>query len=187
MHLIEPFDKWVDLYRADEDVLSPFFGREYSESECRNTIYNYFIHPQWDEFGSSTLYLKILYTDYIQSYTIIELMGEWNDCLYNDIMFLKREVIDMLVEQGVKYFIIIGENVLNFHYSDDSYYEEWFDDIDDGWIVFMNFRDHIYPEMKRARIDSYVMYGPSFQHVNWRKLQPQQLFQLIQTGLSRLL
>jgi len=29
-------------------------------------------------------------------------------------------------------FILIGENVLNFHSSDDCYYEEWFQDVE--WL-----------------------------------------------------
>ena len=45
---------------------------------------------------------------------------------------------------GINKYILIGENILNFHYSDDSYYEEWFDDNgDNGWIVLLNFREHV--------------------------------------------
>ncbi|MEJ7675142.1 MAG: hypothetical protein WKF59_21170 [Chitinophagaceae bacterium] len=41
-----------------------FYGREYSEFDFSQTVYNYYIHPQWDEFGSSTLYIKVLMADY---------------------------------------------------------------------------------------------------------------------------
>jgi hypothetical protein len=187
MHLIEPYDRWRDLYAAEEDPRSPFYGRIYSETECHNTIYNYYIHPQWDEFGSSTLYCKIIFADYREGYAVIELMGEWNDCIYNDIMYLKRDLADALIEEGITKFILIGENVLNFHYSDESYYEEWFDDVEDGWIVLINFRDHVLQEMKRARIDYYVMFGALFQQVSWRKLQPQQLYRLVSEKMSRLI
>ena len=135
MQDIEPYYAWRTLYCAEEDPDSPFFGREYSEFNYTNTIYNYYLHPQWDEFGSSTLYLKILYADYDKSFAIIELIGEWNDCINNDIMFLKRDIIETLIEQGIQKYILIGENVLNFHGSDDCYYEEWFQEIEDGWIV----------------------------------------------------
>jgi hypothetical protein len=114
-------------------------------------------------------------------------MGEWNDCIYNDIMFLKRDLADAMMEEGITKFILIGENVLNFHYSDESYYEEWFDDVEDGWIVCINFRDHVLQEMKRARIDYYVMFGAMFQHIPWRKFQPQQLYLLVNNQLSKLL
>ena len=94
-------------------------------------------HPQWDGFGSSTLYIKILFVDYDEGCAIIEMIGEWNDCLHNDIMHLKREVIEDMQLEGIYRFILIGENVLNFHYSDDSYYDEWFDETADvdGWIA----------------------------------------------------
>src|SRR3954471_2860278 len=81
MHAIEPFYNWRHLYIAEEDERSPFYGREYSEFEFTNQVYNFLIHPQWDEFGSPTLYMKILYADYELKACIIELLGEWNDAL----------------------------------------------------------------------------------------------------------
>ena len=98
--------------------------------------------------GSATLYLKILYVNYDNGYCIIELLGEWNDCLYNDIMYLKRNIADDLMANGINKFILIGENVLNFHASDNDYYQEWFDDIEDGWISLVNFQDHVLLEME---------------------------------------
>src|SRR5205085_4382275 len=134
---------WQHLYTASEDPGSPFYGREYSEFEFSNTIYNFYIHPQWDDIGSETLYIKVLFVDYDEKYAIIEFIGEWNDAINNDVMLLKRDIIDELIFCGIKKFILIGENVLNFHYSDECYYEEWFDDIgEEGCIVFLNFREH---------------------------------------------
>lgn len=176
MHSIEPYFNWRELYTAEEDPRSPFYGREYSELEFTNTIYNYFIHPQWDDFGSSTLYMKILFADYEQKYVVIELIGEWNDALYNDVMTFKRDIIDHFQSEGIKHFIVIGENVLNFHYSDDSYYEEWYDDIEDGWIAFIDFQKHVLEEMKRARIDWYVNWGGELDELAWRTFKPHQLF-----------
>ena len=80
MHHLEPFYGWTDLYRSENDRSSPFYGREYSEFEFTNKIYNYAIHPQWDSFESPTLLLKVLYANYTKGYAIIELLGEWNDC-----------------------------------------------------------------------------------------------------------
>jgi hypothetical protein len=112
MHQIEPFFNWRHLYTAEEDPKSPFYGRTYSEFEFTQVVYNYFIHPQWDDFGSRTLYLKILFTDYDEQYAILELLGEWNDAIENDIMELKREIIDHLSKKGICKFILICENVL---------------------------------------------------------------------------
>ena len=176
MHSIEPYYNWRELYTAEEDPRSPFYGREYSEFEFTNTIYNYFVHPQWGDFGSSTMYMKILFTDYDRKFVVIELIGEWNDALYNDIMILKRDIIDDLQHEGIRYFMMVGENVLNFHYSDESYYEEWQEDIDDGWIVFINFQAHVLTEMKRARIDWYVNWGGELDNLPWRTFRPSQLF-----------
>ena len=173
------------MYSAAEDELSPFYGREYSEFMFTHAVYNYLIHPQWDFFGSNTLYLKILYADYQDGFAIIELLGEWNDALYNDIMILKREVIELLQEEGIDKFILLGENVMNFHASDDSYYEEWFQESEEGWIAFVNFREHVLDEFRRARIDYFVNFGGELDELNWRKWSPRQLQERISGVLAK--
>ena len=185
MQDIEPYYRWRDLYIADEDELSPFYGREYSEFEYINTIYNYVIHPQWDEFGSSTLYLKILFADYDRKFAIIEFIGEWNDCINNDIMTLKRDIIDEMLIKGINKFVLIGENVLNFHASDDCYYQEWFDDVEDGWIVALNFRDHVLSEFSRNNIDYYMLFGGELNNFPWRTYNPVQIMQIIEQVMSK--
>jgi hypothetical protein len=179
MQEIEPFYNWRDLYVAAEDPASPFYGREYSEFEYSSTVYNFYIHPQWDDFGSETMYMKVLFADYDQGFAIIEFIGEWNDAIGNDIMFLKRDIIDLMIEEGVRNFILIGENVLNFHASEEDYYEEWFDDIEDGWIVGMNFRDHVIREFNDYGIDQFILFSGRFDSIPWRRYQPPQLFALI--------
>lgn len=185
MHELEPYYSWRHLYISEEDELSPFFGREYSEFLFSNTVYDYYIHPQWDEMGSSTLYLKILYVNYSGGFCIIELLGEWNDALYNDIMYLKRNIIESLIEKGINKFIIIGENVLNFHSGDNDYYEEWFDDLEDGWIVGLNFRNHVLREFKNANLDYYISFGGKFDDFNWRCHDPNQLFRAVEAQIMR--
>ncbi|MBW6478130.1 MAG: hypothetical protein K0B37_01800 [Bacteroidales bacterium] len=184
MHDIEPFYSWRNVYIASEDERSPFFGRDYSEFEFTHAIYNHLIHPQWDEIGSPTLFIKILYTDYELQYTIIEMIGEWNDCLHNDIMYLKRNIIEPMIDQGITKFILMGENILNFHYSDDCYYEEWFNEIEDGWIVGINFRDFVIREFESANIDYYIAFGKHFNDLNWRKYLPNQLFAVIDRQMA---
>jgi hypothetical protein len=176
MHTIEPFYNWQKFYSANKDPKSPFYGREYHETLCHNTIYNHYIHPLWDEFGSQTLYIKILFADYDNHFAILELLGEWNDTLYNDIMFLYRDVIELLLDEGINHFILIGENVLDFHSDTDDYYAEWFDNIEDGWIVGLNFRQHVIEEFSEANIDQYIAFGGQFNEFPWRSLQPTQLF-----------
>jgi hypothetical protein len=179
MQNLEPYYNWQHLYIASDDELSPFYGREYSEFEYSNKIYNYYIHPQWDDIGSETLFIKILYADYEIGFAIIELIGEWNDCINNDIMLLKRDIIDVLINNGINKYILIGENVLNFHASDESYYEEWNDDIEDGWIAFMNFRQHVLQEFEAAGIDYYALLGGKINEIGWRTFEPIDLFEKV--------
>ena len=179
MHLVEPYYHWRNLYIASEDDASPFYGTEYSEFEFENKIYNYFIHPQWDNIGSPTLFLKIIYVDYEDGYCIIELIGEWNDAIENDIMILKRDIIEPLMLEGIDKFIMIGENVLNFHYSDDSYYEEWFDEVDEGWIALINFHDHVIREFEKIGVDQYFLMGGELEDIEWRTYMPFQFFKKV--------
>jgi hypothetical protein len=181
MHTIEPHYAWRLYYRAEADERSPFFGREYSEFYFTQAIYDHYIHPQWDDFGSDTLFIKIIYADYQRGFAIIEMLGEWNDCLFNDIMFFKRNVLEVLISHGINKFILIGENILNFHFSDDSYYEEWFDEIEDGWIVGMNFREHVKQEFFGENLDEYIVFGGNLDHMDeWRSYTPLRLYAYVQ-------
>jgi hypothetical protein len=185
MHTVEPYYNWRSLYTAEEDERSPFYEREYSEFEFTHHLYNFLLHPQWDDFGSETLYLKILFVDYNEGVAIIELLGEWNDAVNNDIMFLKREVADVLIAAGINKFVLLGENILNFHVSDDSYYEEWFEDVEEGWIALLNFREHVLKEIQKANLDYYLVLGGEINLVGWRTLQPLQLYQLVQSLVTK--
>jgi len=185
VHTLEPFYNWRHLYITSEDERSPFYGYENSEVMFTHQIYDHVIHPQWDDMGSETLFLKIIFADYEVGYCIIELMGEWNDCLHNDVMMLKRDVVDPLLEAGVQKFILIGENVLNFHSGDDCYYEEWFDDVADGWIAALNFRPHVVREMNDIHIDQYLVQGGELAEFSWRTYAPGQLYEKISSVVQR--
>ena len=100
-------------------------------------------------------------------------------------MILKRDIIDMMINDGINKFILIGENVLNYHYSDDCYYEEWFEDIEDGWISFMNFREHVLKEFQQANIDYYIVSGGKLNDLAWRTSTPQQLFDSIESLVQK--
>lgn len=194
MHDIEPYSNWIKYYNSSEDNRSPFFGKKYNFERYSDTIYGYYIDPAWDFMGSETLYIKILYTNYASGFTVIELFGEWNDAIYNDIMYLKRNILDELRAAGINKFILLGENVLNFHGSDDSYYEEWFDEVEDtegmvevgpGWIAAVSFPDFIQDELKKYHIDQYVNMGGTLQVSNWRTLHPLVFFDMIDGLIQR--
>lgn len=185
MHTIEPYYHWQALYDASEDERSPLFGREYHDSLCTNTVYNYYIHPQWDDMGSATLYLKILYVNYDLGFCVIELMGEWNDCLHNDIMYLKRNIAEPLIDEGINKFILIGENVLNYHAAENDYYQEWSDEIENGWIVALNLRDHVIKEFESIFVENYIAMKGPLSHFNWRPFAPEQLLHEVEKQIVR--
>ncbi|MBD0289512.1 MAG: hypothetical protein ICV79_29450, partial [Flavisolibacter sp.] len=137
-----------------------------------------------DDFGSRTLYLKVLQADYDDHYVVIELIGEWNDAIENDIMELKREVVDKFIEEGITKFILISENVLNFHSGDKDYYQEWHEEVSDeeGWIVCLNMPEATQYEFKKAKISYYI---ELMDLANWRTYKPFHLFKKIDNELSK--
>ena len=184
MFELEPHYKWRKWYTAEEDQNSPFFGRQYSEFEFKNVIYNTPIHPQWDEFGSLTLYAKILFVNYDLGFAIIEFVGEWNDLIYNDIMYFYRNIIENFIECGIDKYILIGENVHAFHADDDSYYQEWMEQMEGGWIVGLGFLGHNMSEIQAARINECIDFKYNNEFYEWRTLQPNKLFAEIDELMS---
>lgn len=181
MHDIEPFWKWRDQYIASEDARSPFRGRKYSELYFTKKIYNFLIHPQWDAFGSSTLYLKVIFVDYGEKTALIELFGEWNDTLHNDIATLKRKFLEPMMDSGVSKFVFFCENLLQFHAGDSDYYEEWAEELRDerGWAVLVNVNQHVEEEMHAGKLHFYLNFGENFNQINWRTQKPGMIVEAI--------
>lgn len=180
MHSIEPFFLWRDIYNSENDPNALNYKEVYSEFHYTNKVYNYLLHPQWDNFGSDTLFYKLLYADYEQEFCIIELIGEWNDAINNDIMLLKTELIDHLIHYGIQNFALIAENVLNFHADADDYYQEWKDDIEGG-IYIINALPHVLDEMQSYNLQYSLSFGGWLNDINWRKSKPDQLLELLET------
>ena len=185
MHNIEPYYNWLKYYDPAADERSPFYGKEYNLDVYSETIYGYYIDPAWDGFGSETLYLKILYADYQAGFAVLEFIGEWNDAINNDIMTLKRNILELMMAEGINKFILIGENILNFHGSDDSYYEEWFEEVGDGWIAAVSFPQFLQDEFRKYHVDQYINMGGTLQIDQWRTLRPQNFFDLVSTLIQR--
>ncbi|MEQ9403660.1 MAG: hypothetical protein RIM99_08760 [Cyclobacteriaceae bacterium] len=187
-----PYERWNQYYNSSYDEKSPFVGKEYNYDLYSENIYGYYIDPAWDFFGSETLYTKIIYADYELGFAVMEMLGEWNDALNNDIMQLKRNILEHLMDFGINKFALIGENVMNFHGSDDCYYEEWFEDVEEarsdkegGWIAGINMREHVEEEMKRFNIDNYINISGSLQIEKWRTLKPTVFFELVNGLIQR--
>ena len=122
--------------------------------------------------------------DYEEKYAIIELIGEWNDAIENDIMELKREVTDVFFYEGITKFIFIAENVLNFHSGDKDYYQEWFEEVtdEDGWIAILNMPEQTQHDFKHARLNRYI---EMMELANWRTYKPFHLFKLIDDQIGK--
>ncbi len=183
MHDIEPYSNWRHVYTSEHDANSPFYERTYNEFEYTQTVYNYYIHPQWDYIESPNLYLKLLMVDYEEHYAIIELIGEWNDAIDNDIMTLRREVTDKLYQAGITQYILITENILNFHSSDDSYYEDWIEQLfdDSGWVTLLNLPIQSQHDFKQAKLHHYI---EMLEVHNWRTYKPFHLYKLIKSTIE---
>lgn len=188
MHTLEPHYLWRHLYLAAEDQRSPFYGYQNSEVYFTDRIYDHIIHPQWDNFGSETLFIKQLFTDYEKGYVILEFMGEWNDVLHNDIMTLKRDVLEPIMWQGIDKFILVGDNLLNFHAGDSDYYEEWFEEVEEGWIALINFREHLLSEIRTYHLDHYLVFGGELDDLEWYPWSPSKFYdrvkKVIETRLN---
>lgn len=180
MHTIEPHFLWRSLYTAQQDPHSPFYGYENSEVFFTDKIYNHVIHPQWDNIGCETLFIKQLYTDYTLGFTVLEFMGEWNDVLHNDIMTVKRDVIEPILYAGINKFILLGDGILNFHANETDYYEEWLDEVEDGWIACVDFREHVLQQLRQYHLDYYLNIGGALNELEWRKLSPSKLFTCVE-------
>ncbi|MEO6819225.1 MAG: hypothetical protein ABI266_05565, partial [Ginsengibacter sp.] len=70
------------------------------------------------------------------------------------------------------------------HSSDDSYYEEWYEDVKEngGWIVFMNMPEATQHDFINSRLNNYV---ELINFVQWRTMKPELLFNQIDNLLLR--
>lgn len=184
MQDIEPYFNWRQFYMTEEDENSPYYQKEYSEFEYVDTIYNYYIHPQWDSIESESLFIKILFADYDDGFVFIELIGEWNDAIHNDIELLKGNLLEILIGTGINKIILIGENVLNFHFDDDCYYEELLEEVEDGYIIGLNFLPHVVQEFEENYLTNFIQMHESFNIDSWRTYTPQVLFNLVNQNLD---
>jgi MFS superfamily sulfate permease-like transporter len=126
----------------------------------------------------------VLLADYEEHYAIIELIGEWNDAIENDIMELKREIIDRLTKLKITKFILITENVLNFHSSDKEYYQEWFEEVteENGWIVALNMPEATQQDFRKKKLNYYI---ELMEISDWRIYKPYHLFKKIDDQIAK--
>ena len=101
----------------------------------------------------------------------------------------ERYYSDVFMLKGIHKFILITDNVLNSFSDDDSYYEEWYEDVSDhdGWLVFLQMRPHVLEEFKRIRLSYFAHYGEDFDNIPWRKLAPVHLLEAVERCIGKYL
>ena len=99
-------------------------------------------------------------------------------------MELKREVLDKLMAEGIVKFILIAENVFNFHSGDKDYYEELYDELsdEDGWAVLINFNPAAQHDFLLRKLNRYI---ELMEISAWRTYKPEHFFQFIDQKLSQ--
>ena len=187
LYTIEPFYGWLELYNHQEDERSPFHGVEHNLFYFDRSVNNIPAHPLWDQIGSESLLVKILYADYPEGYAIIELFGEWNDLFDNDYKLLAENCLTYLIDQGVNKFILVCENVFHIYLDQDDYYQALAEEIETGWICMLRPRTHILEEMEAYGISSYFYWSPVLDEVACRRLKPHQIYQLVSSRMQKVL
>lgn len=187
MHEIEPYYGWLGYYTNEADENSPYQEADHGAYQLEKGVYEYLAHPLWDEFGSDSLLLKILFANYDQGYAIVELFGVWNDLLQNDYRLLAENFLTYMIDAGITRFVFIMENVLNIYLDADDYYEALQDELGDGWICLLRPRDHVVAEIEEYGIGRYFFWSEELNALNWRKLKPWDLYVLVEAKLPKLL
>jgi len=98
-------------------------------------------------------------------------------------MTLKRDVLEVFMNEGIYKFILIAENVLNFHSGDRDYYEELHEELSDadGWIVCLNMPTQTQYDFKQAKLNQFIELMDIH---NWRVYKPYHLYKKINDQLA---
>ena len=80
--------------------------------------------------------------------------------------------------EGIHKFILISENVLNFHSDGKDYYEELHEELseENGWVVCLNMPEQTQYDFKQAKLNYYI---ELLELGNWRTYKPFHLYRKI--------
>jgi hypothetical protein len=100
-------------------------------------------------------------------------------------MRIKRDLVDEMIPEGIDKYILIGENILNFHADIQDYYDEWLEEVPDGWMAMINLRSHVIDELSNYGLDAYFLLGGKLDDLAWRTAHPRKLFEKVQSVVQR--
>ena len=186
-HDIEPFYGWLNLYNHEDDPRSPYHEVKHNQFYYDRSVNEMPAHPLWDTIGSESLLIKILYANYESGYAIIELFGEWNDLYENDYKLFAENCLTYLIDQGINRFVLICENVFHAYFESDDYYDAVQEELEEGWISLIRPRPNVLEEIEAYHLTSYFYHSPLLDDLQWRKLKPFQLVDLIESRITKLL
>ena len=100
---------------------------------------------------------------------------------------MEENVFTYLLDYQVNKIILICENVFHIYLDSDDYYQELQEELEDGWVCAIRTREEVYREMDHYGIDRFIYRNANFDQLQWRKLNPWELFQLVDECISKLL
>ena len=59
------------------------------------------------------------------------------------------------------------------------------DEIQDGWIVAINFHKHVLQEMQQISLDQYLIWGGELDNLDWRTYKPHILIEKIENIVNK--
>ena len=56
---------------------------------------------------------------------------------------------------------------------------------EEGWIVAMNFREHVIDEFKSIGLDNYLLWGERYDSINWRTFTPENIYKKLEEDITK--
>ena len=108
------------------------------------------------------------------------------EIMYSQILFptVFQSLNKSLPAEGIIKFILIAENVFNFHSGDKDYYEELYEELseEEGWAVLINFHPAAQHDFLLRKLNRYV----ELMDISaWSTYKPEHFFQFIDQKLSQ--
>jgi hypothetical protein len=111
------------------------------------------------------------------------MIGEWNDAIENDIMALKRDIIDVMMSNGINKFILIAEMCSIFTVATKTITRNGYEENEEsgGWVVVLNMSEAAQYDFQRRQLNRFI---ELINLPDWRIYKPYHLFKKIESTLN---